>query len=275
MRPTVAQLASRRPALGALLGALPREGHFGHESSFGAEFGDEGEFGWEEPTVEQYGMQPGAGAWNAAQMGDPSFSLPQALHGDFAQIGVNRDAFRGLVGQDVRRGGQIQHLRSHLTEAQRKLMQYEHLQERRDERAAEHAMQLDPNHGQRLKLGVYSFGLTQAITIGVPVALFMTDSPATTIRTKRVVMNAPTVGFATVSTLLIANVAVTVGGAEDAFAYSATSFSNGVDYPTLPPSQKATMSGGYTGFAPTPIYNGQPFSFSVRFSGVSTIAGGA
>ena len=265
MRPTVSQLAARRPALGALTGALPREGHFGHESSFGAEFGyglDDGEFGWE-------------GEINAAAMGDPGFAVPQLERGDFGQIGVNADAFRGLVRQDVDRGGLVHRLRSHLTEAQRKLLQYEHLQERRDDRAAEHAMALDPNHGQRLKLGVYSFGLTQAITIGVPVALFMTDSPATTIRTKRVVMNAPTVGFATVSTLLIANVAVTVGGAEDAFAYGAGSFSNGVDYPTLPPSQKATMSGGYTGFAPTPIYNGQPFSFSVRFSGVSTIAGGA
>ncbi len=113
------------------------------------------------------------------------------------------------------------------------------------------------------------------MTIGIAVGLYMSDSPATTLRTKRVVMNAPSVGFATVTGILIANVSVTVGGAEDAFAYSAVSFSNEVDYPTLPPSQKATMNGTYTGFAPAPLYNGQSFTFSVRFSGISTIAGGA
>lgn len=268
MRPTVSQLASRRPALGALTGALPRDGHFGHESSFAGEFGFglddemEGEFGWEDgPEVAQAGFMPGQGAVVAAQYGDPSFSLPQALQGDFRQIAVNRDAFGNLVGQDVRRGHRIQ--------------QYERLLALREERTAQHAMLLDPNHDQRLKLGKYSFGLSQAITIGIAAGLFMSDSPATTIRTKRVVMNAPNVGFATVSTLLIANVAVTVGGAEDAFAYSAVSFSNEVDYPTLPPSQKATMTGTYTGFAPAPLFNGQPFTFSVRFSGISTIAGGA
>ena len=264
MRPTIDELASRRPALSALSGALPREGHFGLESTFGGEFG----FGLDDEMASEFGYDfnpnytnAGQGMFAAAQMGDPSFADAQIARGDTGQIAVNADAFRQVVGQDVHRG--------------RELASYRHLHQLRSARTAEHAMLLDPNADQRLKLGRYSFGLSQAVTIGVPAGLFMSDSPATTLRTKRVVMNAPTVGFATVSTLLIANVAVTVGGVEDAYAYGAGAFDVGVDYPTLPPSQKATMSGSYTGFAPAPLFNGQPFVFSVRFSGISTIAGGA
>jgi hypothetical protein len=261
MRPNVNSLAMRRPALAALLGILPSEGHFGSEPTFGNEFGLddelEGEFGFGDE-----------GQLNAASMGDHSFARNQIARGDVRQIDVNRDAFRNLVGQRNM-------LRSDLTSDQRKLNHLAQLRDRREERAVAHQMRLDPNHGQSLKLGTYSFGLSQAITIGIAVGLFMSDSPACTLRTKRVVMNAPGVGFATVSNLLIANVATTIGGAEDAFAYSAQSFSNEVDYPTLPPSQKATMTGNYTGFAPAPLFNGQSYTFSVRFSGTSTIAGGA
>src|SRR5208337_876784 len=198
----------------------------------------------------------------------PNFARQQMAMGQTREIDVNQAAFRNLIGQRNL-------LRTDLTADQRRLAHLARLNEKREERSAQHQMRLDPNHGQTLKLGGYSFGLTQAITIGIAVGLFMSDSPACTLRTKRVVMNAPGVGFATVSNLLIANVATTIGGAEDAFAYSATSFSNEVDYPTLPPSQKATMTGNYTGFAPAPLFNGQSYTFSVRFSGVSTIAGGA
>ena len=253
MRPNAQSLAARRPALAALLGQDPSEGTFGGEFGFGLdddyEFGDEGQI-------------------NAAQMGDAGFARHQIATGDTRQIEVNRGAFRNLVGQRNL-------LRTDLTVDQRKLAHLARLHERREERAAQHQLRLDPNHGQSLKLGGYSFGLSQALTIGLAVGLYMSDSPACTIRTKRVVMNAPQVGFATVSGLSIANVAATIGGSEDAFAYSAQSFSNEVDYPTLPPSQKATMQGTYTGFAPAPLFNGQSFLFSVRFSGCSTIAGGA
>ena len=237
MRPTVSSLAMRRPGLAALLGVHPREGHFGGEGrpTRGARPTFGAEFGYDDDV--EYGA-------DVAEL-DP-LGTGMALHQD----------------------------RSMLSADQRKLASIARLEERRAERAATHRMELDPNHGQSLKLGHYSFGLSQAITLGLAATLFMSDSPATTLRTKNVVMNVPTVGFATVNSLLIANVAVTVGGAEDAFAYASGGFSNHVDYPTLPPSQKATFSGAYTGFAPAPFFAGQPFTFSVRFSGKSTIAGG-
>ena len=247
MLPTSKNLAARRPALAALLGVLPAQGNFGLDDELQSEFAG---FGF------------GADGQNAAaEAGDPYFAQRQMAAGQTAMIDVNRAAFQNLVGQrneDVARLSQLQNLAAC-----------------RAAKAVEHELQLDPNAGQTLKLGIYSFGMQQPLTIGLASGIFMSDSPATTIRTKRVVMNAPGVGFVTVSTLLIANVAVTVGGIEDAFAYSAQSFSNEVDYPTLPPSQKATMSGTYTGFAPAPLFNGQAFAFSVRFSGRSTIAGGA
>lgn len=165
--------------------------------------------------------------------------------------------------------------RNELVADQRQLQKYRNLEARREERSLVHELEMDPNAGQSLKLGRYSFGLSQTITIGVATGLYMSDSPATSLRTKRVIMNAPTVGFATISAVLIANVTTTVGGAEDAFAYSAQSFGNNVDYPTLPPSQKATVTGNYTSLAPAPLANGQSFLFTVRFSGISTIAGGA
>ena len=261
MRPSVSSLVNRRPAIAALLGLDAVEGNFGHETSFGGEFG----FGIDDELEEHFGDD---GQANAAAMGDSGFARQQIARGQTRQIDVNQAAFRNLVGQRNM-------LRGDLTADQRKLNHLSRLQEKREERAAAHQMRLDPNHGQSLKLGGYSFGLSQPLTIGLAVGLYMSDSPACTIRTKRVVMNAPQVGFATVSGLSIANVAATIGGSEDAFAYSAQSFSNEVDYPTLPPSQKATMQGTYTGFAPAPLFNGQSFLFSVRFSGCSTIAGGA
>lgn len=235
MRPTVPSLAMRRPGLAALLGIHPAEGHFGSEARPSRGGRPVASFGYDDLDVE-YGVD--------AEI-DP-LGTHSALHQD-----------RGMLSAD-----------------QRKLASIARLDERRAERAATHRMELDPNHGQTLKLGHYSFGLSTPITIGLAATLFMSDSPSTTMRIKNVVMNAPQVGFATVNSLLIANVAVTVGGAEDAFAYSSQGFSNHVDYPTLPPSQKATFSGGYTGFSPAPFFAGQPFTFSCRFSGKSTISGG-
>jgi len=237
MRPNTASLAARRPGLAALLGLLPSEGHFGGESRRPSRRPSRVGFGAQfgyDDLDTEYGVEI-----------DPSGTMG-ALHADTHMISAD----------------------------DRRLAAVARLDEHRRERAAAHRMLLDPNHGQTLKLGHYSFGLAQAITIGLAVGLFMSDSPATTMRIKNVVMNAPTIGFVTVSNLLIANVSVTVGGAEDAFAYSSQGFSNHVDYPTLPPSQKATMSGNYTGFSPAPFFAGQSLTFSVRFSGKSTIAGG-
>jgi hypothetical protein len=235
MRPNVSSLAMRRPALAALIGIHPAEGHFGSERT---------------PR-------------NRASFGGFGFGYDDAEYGvDVAEL------------DPLGTGSHLATDSRMLSRDDRELASAARLSERRRERAAQARMELDPNHGQTLKLGHYSFGLAQALTIGLAASIFISDSPSTTMRIKNVVMNVPQVAFVTLNSLLIANVAVTVGGAEDAYAYSAGGFSNHVDYPTLPPSQKATISAAYTGFSPAPFFAGQSFPFSCRFSGKSTVAGG-
>lgn len=123
----------------------------------------------------------------------------------------------------------------------------------KSKRALHNRMTLDPNSDQTLKLGKYSVGLSQRIMLGVPCALVMSDSPATTLRIKRVSINAPFVGFASVYTILMANVSVTVGGKEDAYTYNANSFAK-YDYPTIPPSQRITFTGAYHGLIDVPFH---------------------
>lgn len=154
-----------------------------------------------------------------------------------------------------------------------KLVKTSYLRYRRFVKTADNNLLLDPNHGQVLKLGRYSLGLTAMVKLGKQSNVFMSDSPATTIRVKRVIVNVPCPGFLYLSTLLTANVSTAVGGSEDAWAYSA--FSNvEVDYPTLPPSQKLTVSGHYTGLCVLPYRKNTRFLIAVSVFGPSTIAGG-
>ena len=140
-------------------------------------------------------------------------------------------------------------------------------------RAVERGYILDPNQGQSLKLGRYSFGLTYDLVIGTGSSIFMSDSPATTLRTKKIVTNVPCADFVWMSTILTANVCTNVGGVEDAYIYSPRSFVE-VEYPTIPPSQKLTVSGSYTGRACRPFAKGEKFRFGVSFIGPSTLTGG-
>ena len=148
------------------------------------------------------------------------------------------------------------------------------LAKRRIERSVDNEMALDPNAGQTLKLGKYSCALSQKFTLGKEVGLFMCDSPATTIRAKKMVMNAPWPGFAYINAILTANVCVSVGGMEDAYNYTPSAFID-QEYPTLPPSQRITVSGKYTGRTDSLYQPGEEFIFTATIFGTSTIAGGA
>ena len=151
---------------------------------------------------------------------------------------------------------------------QRSLLAYD-----KERRSIERKLILDPNGGQVLKLGKYSFGLAVGIKIGTAAGVYQTGSPATTLRVKKIVINVPCPGFLYLSTLLTANVATTVGGVEDAWAYSAQSCVE-VDYPTLSPSQKVTLSGNYTGLVLRPYRRGADYQITATLFGPSTIAGG-
>ena len=135
---------------------------------------------------------------------------------------------------------------------------------------------LDPNRNSSTKVERYTFSLTNALVLNVASTLAnMTLQPNTAIRPQRVVMNAPTVNFVLLTSILIANVNIMVGSTEDAFTYSATAAGVMLDLPTLQPSNRATITGSYTGFVPPGFSNNFAFTFITTFQGPSTIAGGS
>ncbi len=131
---------------------------------------------------------------------------------------------------------------------------------------------LEPNKGSSIKVERYSFTIDQNITLGTTVALNMTGQPDTTIRPQTVTMNAPTPMFATISTIKVANVSVTVGpGNEDAFNYNANGWGRSLDMPTLSPANRATVVGSYTGFVPPGFVAATAVSFNASFKGPASI----
>ena len=133
-------------------------------------------------------------------------------------------------------------------------------------------MLLEPNKGSSIKVERYSFSIEQTIVFGTAVALNMTGQPDTTIRPQTVTMNAPTPMFATISTIKVANVSVTVGpGSEDAYNYNANGWGRSLDMPTLSPANRATVTGAYTGYVPPGFVAATSVSFNASFKGPASI----
>lgn len=136
---------------------------------------------------------------------------------------------------------------------------------------------LRPNHGSPVDIERYSFGLSQALTIGTPLAAFttLTGTPDTEFRPQRMSCNAPVPMFAFFSEMKVANVSYTIGsGVEDAFFYNANGVGQSLDLPTLSPANRATIRGNYTGLIPPGYDSGFASFFSLKFTGPSTLAGG-
>ena len=131
---------------------------------------------------------------------------------------------------------------------------------------------LEPNKGSAVKVERYSFPISQAITIGVGVALALTGSPDVNIRPQRVTMNSPCQMFAFVAEIKVANVSVTVGGGfEDAFDYNANGVGQSLDMPTLSPANRASVLGNYTGLVPPGMVLGFASFFTVSFKGPASV----
>jgi|SRR5208282_3581800 len=112
-------------------------------------------------------------------------------------------------------------------------------------------MLLEPNRGSSIKIERYSFGIHTTITLGVAKApLTLTGQPDVKIRPQRVIMNAPSPGFAIIDEIKVANVSVTAGVQEDAFNYSSLAHGVHLDMPTLSPANRATVLGEMTGRVP-------------------------
>lgn len=131
---------------------------------------------------------------------------------------------------------------------------------------------IEPNRDSSVKVERYVFPLSQAITLGTAVALALQGQPDTTIRPKRLTMNAPAPMFATITDIKIANVSVSVGaGIQDAFDYNAQGVGQSLDLPTISPANRVTISGNYLGFVPPGYTNGTAVTFTATFKGPATI----
>lgn len=137
--------------------------------------------------------------------------------------------------------------------------------------------QLDPNAGSPTKIERYSLALSQTLVLGTGGAFDtnMSGNPATTFRPQILTVNAPTPGFMYIASILIANVAATVGsGQEDAFSYSAMAQLRQLDLPTLSPANRVQITGSMTTFVPPGYTSGVNFIASASFKGPSLLAGG-
>jgi hypothetical protein len=231
--PNQRDLAMRDPALAALMGI-----HNG--SDFGADFGQESGdgFGW--------GYAPG-------QFGQEGAIPSQAMARPAPPMMQQHPAF-------------------HPSNAGRAAELWDREHSRRWSRDRREYL-LDPNKGSDIKVERYSFGLNQQLTLATTVGLDLTNQPDTTIRPQRVLMNAPSPGFCSITEIKVANVSVFVGVAEDAYFYSALAVGVHLDMPTLTPANRATVLGTYSGAVPAGFTGGSSFLFCAAFQGPATIAG--
>jgi len=233
------QLALRDPALASLLGALPG-------SDFGAEFGGEYDMNG------MPGVTPEQGSFVGAEFG-----------AEFGYYGYGADAPHPAAAP--RHGGHFGH--GIHPEHARLLREFHHRQHQTELRER----LLEPNKGSTTKVERYDFSLNQTITIGTPVVVDMSLQPSVTLRPQRLICNAPAPGFVSFLTIQVANVAVTVGNATDAYSYSAVAVGSHLDCPTLSPANRATLAGTYSGYSPVGYAPASLFLFVATFQGPATI----
>lgn len=146
-----------------------------------------------------------------------------------------------------------------------------HKQNARQIHAATRQSILDPNQGSDVKVERYTFSCNAPLTLGTAAPMDMSNQPDTNFRPQRVTMNAPNYGFATVSEIKVANVSVTVGGTNDAYQFNANGVGQHLDMPTLSPSNRARVAGGYTGYVPPGFTQGSAYLFCASFTGPASI----
>lgn len=132
---------------------------------------------------------------------------------------------------------------------------------------------LQPNKGSPVKVERYTFTIDTPLTIGGgAVAINMNGQPDTQIRPQVLSINAPSVMFAILTEIKVANVSVSVGpGGEDAFNYSPLAPMRNLDMPTLTPANRATIRGTYTNYVPPGFAVGMGVTFSASFKGPASI----
>jgi hypothetical protein len=251
MKPNSRQLALRDPALAAAMGILGAQGsNYGAEanSDFGSEWAGDGSV-----TADGYygyhGDAPGFGySGNAWGFGADAKPMIQGAAGVPAMHPL------------------------HPAQAQRTMaIVARHNAEQ--SRTAHRESLLHPNKGSRVDIERYDFSLNQSpnLTLGVVSTILMSAQPAVTVRPQRCTFNAPSLGFATVSAILSANVNGLVGGSTDAGIYGPGSFGVHLDLPTLSPANKLQVNGGYSGLTPAGFPAGFSYPFIASFQCPATV----
>ena len=180
-----------------------------------------------------------------------------------ADMGVDTPSYYGYntagFGDDVGFGGRRRHRAAGGAPAVQQLLSRHHHEQMA---TARRESLLHPNKNSKIDIERYDFSLSQSIVIGTAAILNqMSLQPSVTVRPQRCAFNAPSFGFATISSILVANVNALQGGATDAAIYSANSFGVHLDLPTLSPANKLSINGQYTGLTPP----GFPVSFGFLF----------
>jgi hypothetical protein len=216
MVPNSRQLAMRDPAIAALVGIIAMGGN-----NFGSDFGDvEGDFG--DDISGDFGGDEFAG--------DIQYGFD--MFGDFGADAAAPIPAKPTAQQAV---------------AAWRAQRAQAMASRRRQNI------LHPNKGAREKVERYTFSLSQAITLGTPIApMTMTGNPDVDIRPQVLTINVPSPMFMFITEMSVANVKVTVGGGsvEDAWNYNALGVGRTLDMPTITPAQRALILGSYSGYVP-------------------------
>lgn len=235
MRPNSSQLALRDPAAAALLGLIGASG-----SNFGADFG--ADFG--------YG--------DFSPMGSDGTDMMVG-----AEFGDDYSAWGAEFGAAAARAP---------APNPQQLLALHNKQVAKAAATNRRASLLEPNKHSDVKVERYSFGLSQAITIGTPVAISLSGNPSVDIRPQRICTNVPGPNFVFLNLIQVANVVVTVGnGVEDANDYAANAVGTILDLPTLSTQTPARVTGNYLGFVPPAYVAPSSSFFTTSFKGWANI----
>jgi hypothetical protein len=245
MRPNSRTLAMRDTALAAAMGILGAPGStYGAERrpSFGSEWANDA-MGTDINDPGYYGYHGGSQGFGHTGWGfgaDPA-AAPAAM--TTAKVPASHPLHPA------------QHARTIAVVAQHNAVQA---------RTAQRKSLLHPNEGSNIDIERYDFSLNQTpnLVLGTASTIAMSIQPAVTVRPQRCSFNAPSYGFAQISSILSANVNGLVGGSLDAGAYSSTAFGVHLDLPTLSPANKLAINGTYSGLVPP----GFPLAFSFPFT---------
>lgn len=236
MRPNSHQLALRDPAAAALLGLVAVAGmNFGSEpeAQFGAEFG----------------------------------------YGDFSPMGSDGSGMGAEFGDESDWGAEFGAAAAAAsTPSPAQLLALHKQQIAKNAATNKRASLLEPNKYSAVKVERYSFGLSQAITIGTAVAIALSGNPSVDIRPQRICTNVPGPNYVYLSLIQVANVVVTVGnGVEDANDYAANAVGTILDLPTLSTQTPARVTGNYLGFVPPAYVVASASFFTTSFKGWANI----